>query len=598
MDGKNILTTNKRYKTKRINGVDAVHLGDLGLQYGIIDSQNSVPYIDVNNAQKVLDLDKAMGQYGTRYKITSAMGGSHQGGPRSHGAGQKLDIAPIQGTTFNPQVTSFLNKNYVGNGAIGQEPDHFDITIGGGNRVDLRPAPGIYNANPQLNQLYNQGMLSNAQMYDEMVRQQAELARQYDIARARNEAQERINQATQQAVPQIQEQMMTNIDDPMVFQHQQQHSEANKDLARDTARRDLDLAQLEYYRQRTPEEMANMYDERIQRFLNTMNAQNPYNQVQGQVQGYQINPEQYAKALARDNALSSYMRGAAMLNANSNPRLAAMQMEAARQGQNTAEQYLKQAQMNYVGQVANRLGLPPEVVQKQMEHNMKMAEALAPGASSTYKEASVLQPNQNLRTYMAEIPKQSEKIYGDTVADEENRMNELLQRNKLYSEINKPAANAQVNSLGEIAEMERKYPQQVLEKYQTQAGNISKPNQAIIQGNTSMTDKIMEDLQKAYQDINKQQMAAYQEQGKDIRKVMDIRQQQQKAQTPSTTNNPLAQAQKKNTFVNSVIKGYTDPYTGEPREGSMDDFALELQKNGFTPDEIATYVKRYYKGQG
>jgi len=601
MDGKNILATNKRYKTKNINGVNAVHLGDLGLQYGIIDPQNSVPYIDVNNVQRVLDLDKAMGQYGTRYKITSAMGGQHKGGPRSHGSGQKLDIAPIEGTTFNPQIMSYLNKNYVGNGAVGQETDHIDISIGRRNGMDqqpiMRPGPELLNPTNQLTGAYQGGLLSNAQIYDLIQKQQNALARQYDIAAARNSAQENINKATAEVVPQINEQMYQNIDDPIVFQHAQQHADDAQNKARDIAQRDLALAQLEYYRQRNPEEMANMYDERVQRFLDTMNAQNPYNQTKGKVQGYQIDPKEYAKALARDNALSSYMRGAAMMNANSNPRLAAMQMEAARQGQNTAEQYLKQAQMNYIGQVANQLGVPPEVIQKEMEHNMKMAEALAPGASSAYKEAAVLQPNQNLRTYMTEVPKVAEDVYKDTILDEQERMNELLQRNKMYKELNLPAAQAQQQSLKDITEMQGKYPQQTLEKYKTQSGNTSKADQAIVQGTTSMTGNYMKNVADTNKNINTQVERAYEEQGKDMRKAIDVAQKAVKAEEKkkdTTTEDLLKDAQKKNTYVKGIASQLIDPRTGFlPDDPGV--LYNALQNDGIlTQDEIDKYIKRYY----
>lgn len=589
----------KAYKTKKINGYDAVHIKDIPLKYGRISSQNSMPYIRLDYVGKLQDLDNQMGATGNRYKITSNIGGGHAGGPRSHANFEKMDIAPENGTIFNTAGKNYLTKNWVGNGAIGNEGDHWDLSFnprgGAMQQNPLRPVPGMLNPSGQIMDLYNAGMLTNAQMYDLMKKQQEELAARYDVGRARNEAASRMQEAVNQATPQINEQMMQNIDDPIVFQHAAQHSQLNRDAMRDQANRDLALAQMEYYNQRSPQQMADEYDARVQRFLNTMNAQNPYAQVQSQVDPYQIDADEYRKALARDDTLQSYMRGAAMMNANSNPRLASMQMEASRQNPATADQYLKNAQMAYQAQVANQLGMPIELAQKQMEHQMKLAEALAPGASSAYKESTVLQPNQNLRTYMQEVPKQAEAMYKTATLDEDNRMNDLLQRNKLYKELNLPAANAMVNTLGDITKMESKYPQQTLDKMEALSGNISKPNQALIQGNTSMTGNIMKEYQDASQNINNNLMSAYEEQGKDYRKAIDVANQKQQSRAEGKTT-ALKQAKEKQALVNSVLSKLQDISTGYPAKGTEEQFMRVLANTGeFTPQELADLVQMYYR---
>ena len=589
------------YKTKKINGYDAVHIKDIPLKHGRISSQNSMPYIRLDYVSKLQDLDNQMGATGNKYKITSNIGGSHAGGPRSHTNFEKMDIAPENGTIFNNAGINYLNNNWVGNGAIGNEGDHWDLSFNAkGGRMDqnvLRPAPGLMNAGPQIMNLYNTGQITSAQMYDLMKKQQEELASRYDVGRARDEAQQRIINATTDAIPQINEQMYQNIDDPIVFQMAQQKAMANKQGARDIANRDLALAQGEYYNQRTPQQMTDEYNAQIERFLNYMASQNPYMQAQAaQVQPFNVDADKYNRKLEGDRFYNKAMRGLAIDAMNSGkPNLANLYQQNAA-SRNEADQYFKDAQMQYNMNVANQLGLPPELVQKQMEHQMKLAEALAPGASSAYKEAAVLQPNQNLRTYMTEIPKQAENIYGDTVTDENQNMQDLLSRNKMYGYMNTPAANAMVNSLGNITKMESKYPQQTLDKFGIVAGNVSKPNQAMIQGTSSMTGNAMKSVQDNAQNINNNLMDIYEEQGKDLRKWADIANQSNKTTRTEEKNNALKKAKEKQSLVNSVLSKLSDISTGYPQKGTEEQFMNVLRNTGeFTEKELADLVMMYYR---
>ncbi len=600
----------KKYKTQKINGYNAVHLGDLPLQYGRISSQNSMPYIREEYIPKMMELDKQMGTTGNRYKITSNIGGDHKGGPRSHANFEKMDIAPDQRagfTSFNKAGINYLNNNWVGNGAIGLESvpgsyPWYDLSFNakGGRLMDqnvMRPGPNFINASPQLQAAYNQGMLTNAQAYDELVRQQNELARRYDIAAARNSAQQNINDATDQYVDDINEHMYQNVDDPIVYQMQQQRANQAQEQARGQAVQDLNEAKAEYYLQRTPKEMADMYDDRVNRLLNVMNQQNPYTQLQNSGVDYNIDEDTMRNINRQanlDRAYSNVMMGRAMMHAKTNPKLAAVEMAAAQKGQNIAEQMMRQAQNQYYINAANRLGIPPEVIQKQAEHQMKMAEALAPGASSAYKEASVLQPNQNLRTFMTEIPKNSEKIYSDTVEDEQNRMKNLLDRNKLYGNLNKVAGEAQAQSLADITEMQKKYPQQTLDKYKTHAGSTSKADQALIQGTSSMTGNLMKEVGDNVKNVNTQSERVNEEQGKDYRKALDLVNQQNKTKEKKESD-PFKEAQKKNTYVNGVVKQITDPLTGVLPNDQGQRLMAALRADGVLSErEIANYVLRYY----
>lgn len=589
------------YKTKKINGYDAVHIKDIPLKHGRISSQNSMPYIRLDYVSKLQDLDNQMGATGNKYKITSNIGGSHAGGPRSHTNFEKIDIAPENGTIFNNAGINYLKNNWVGNGAIGNEGDHWDLSFNAkGGRMDqnvLRPAPGLMNAGPQIMNLYNTGQITSAQMYDLMKKQQEELASRYDVGRARDEAQQRIINATNDAIPQINEQMYQNIDDPIVFQMAQQKAMANKQGARDIANRNLALAQGEYYNQRTPQQMTDEYNAQIERFLNYIASQNPYMQAQAaQVQPFNVNADEYNRKLEGDRFYNKAMRGLAIDAINSGkPNLANLYQQNA-MNRNEADQYFKDAQMRYNMNVANQLGIPPEVVQKQMEHQMKLAEALAPGASSTYKEAAVLQPNQNLRTYMTEIPKQAENIYNDAVTDENQNMQDLLSRNKMYGYMNTPAANAMVNSLGNITQMESKYPQQTLDKFGIVAGNVSKPNQAMIQGTSSMTGNAMKSVQDNAQNVNNNLMDIYEEQGKDLRKWADIVNQSNKTTRTEEKNNALKKAKEKQSLVNSVLSKLSDISTGYPQKGTEEQFMNVLRNTGeFTEKELADLVMMYYR---
>lgn len=589
------------YKTKKINGYDAVHIKDIPLKHGRISSQNSMPYIRLDYVSKLQDLDNQMGATGNKYKITSNIGGSHAGGPRSHTNFEKMDIAPENGTIFNNAGINYLKNNWVGNGAIGNEGDHWDLSFNAkGGRMDqnvLRPAPGLMNAGPQIMNLYNTGQITSAQMYDLMKKQQEELASRYDVGRARDEAQQRIINATTDVIPQINEQMYQNIDDPIVFQMAQQKAMANKQGARDIANRDLASAQGEYYNQRTPQQMTDEYNAQIERFLNYMASQNPYMQAQAaQIQPFNVDADEYNRKLEGDRFYNKAMRGLAIDAMNSGkPNLANLYQQNA-MSRNEADQYFKDAQMQYNMNVANQLGMPPEVVQKQMEHQMKLAEALAPGASSAYKEAAVLQPNQNLRTYMTEIPKQAENIYDDTMTDENQNMQDLLSRNKMYGYMNTPAANAMVDSLGNITQMESKYPQQTLDKFGIVAGNVSKPNQAMIQGASSMTGNAMKSVQDNTQNVNNNLMDIYEEQGKDLRKWADIANQSNKTTRTEEKNNALKKAKEKQSLVNSVLSKLSDISTGYPQKGTEEQFMNVLRNTGeFTEKELADLVMMYYR---
>ena len=124
--------------TVKKNGVDAVAMKDLGLN-GAIGKGNSVPYIAAANAQNLKNLDNYLSSKGYKFTYTSAMGGSHAGGARSHGAGQKVDLVLNQGGRLKPEDERWLKANgfYGGaTGAVGYHDAgsgyHYDLSVSGG----------------------------------------------------------------------------------------------------------------------------------------------------------------------------------------------------------------------------------------------------------------------------------------------------------------------------------------------------------------------------------------------------------------------------------------------------------------------------------
>jgi len=138
--------TSDNYKTHIVNGIPAVSMKDLNLS-GQIASINSKPYIAPNNVDNLKSLDSTINSWGYDIIYTSAMGGSHKGGPRSHAAGQKVDLqlkkngksTRMTKGQENALISAGFARN--GTGALGWEPvagqvlgGHYDYSVGGGKK--------------------------------------------------------------------------------------------------------------------------------------------------------------------------------------------------------------------------------------------------------------------------------------------------------------------------------------------------------------------------------------------------------------------------------------------------------------------------------
>lgn len=123
-------------------GSGYVNMRQLGLK-GSISSVNSIPFIKKENADNVKFLDSFFTSRGYKIDYTSAMGGGHAGGARSHASGNKLDYVlykngkQVRATKAEEVILTqmgFINAN----GAIGYHRNadgpgyHNDSHIGSG----------------------------------------------------------------------------------------------------------------------------------------------------------------------------------------------------------------------------------------------------------------------------------------------------------------------------------------------------------------------------------------------------------------------------------------------------------------------------------
>ena len=81
--------------TEKINGVAAVNLHKLGLYGEIKGDSYANNFIGAGRIGRMKEADAIFRKHGVPYKITSTMGDSHAGGPKSHFLGNKIDVVPI-----------------------------------------------------------------------------------------------------------------------------------------------------------------------------------------------------------------------------------------------------------------------------------------------------------------------------------------------------------------------------------------------------------------------------------------------------------------------------------------------------------------------
>lgn len=497
-----------KYKTKKINGYSAVHIGDLPLQYGRVSSQNSMPYIREDYIPKLMELDAAMGKSGNRYKITSNIGGTHQGGPRSHANFEKMDIAPDQRagfTSFNPAGIKYLSNNWVGNGAIGNEGDHYDLSFNAkGGGMDNRPIfvnqPGLIDPRAQNNQIAQTGQLTNA-LYLQMLKDYSDkIANQYNPTTTMQQVAPQMDKATTDAVKIANEQMGRNALTPEEQAQIIAAQQADTDTQRAIAQGALANTVNSYNNMPTAEDNARFMQKQYNQLIDRFKGENPYLATQGQINPYQIDVDAYNRRLAADRANNAAQSSLAMSQAlMGNDTAAKIMLDRA--NSNQAEDLLKQANLAYQLDVANKLGLPPEVVKDNWDKLADIYKEATPGMVSASKE-SMTQPQQNWRELASVEAPTAAKIYGIAAGANEADVNAIQRANQQQIDVNKPGATVVTDSNLEKQKMYGKQPELVQKQADSLLSAMGYPTSSAIQGSSGITQENIKSDTSGVNNIN------------------------------------------------------------------------------------------------
>lgn len=129
------MAANKQEDTKQ---PQLANLSDLGL-HGNIAKTNSKPTILADNSVRMMELDNILYSAGFQnISYTSAMGGKHAEGEKSHAAGHKIDFVTANGQRLPAELEQALERAGFwgkGTGAVGWEVNpktgrgHYDVSI-------------------------------------------------------------------------------------------------------------------------------------------------------------------------------------------------------------------------------------------------------------------------------------------------------------------------------------------------------------------------------------------------------------------------------------------------------------------------------------
>lgn len=525
-----------KYNTKKINGYNAVHIGELPLKYGRVSSQNSMPYIREDYIPKLMELDAAMGKSGNRYKITSNIGGSHKGGARSHANFEKMDIAPDQRagfTSFNPAGINYLNSNWVGNGAIGYEGNHYDVSFnakGGGmnNQPIFVKQPNMIDPRGQNANMALTGLTQNA-LYTKMLQEQAkEFQKRYDIDRAIKESGQAIQDASNNAVERANAQMALNTMTPEEQQAYIRQRELDTLGQRDIANLALANTMEGYNKLPTAQDNANFVQEQYNKLLAQYQQANPYLAAQGQVTPFQVDAQALKRAMDADRAIRDAQTSLAMNEAlKGNTDVAKIMLGRAES--NNAENLLKQANQAYQLQVANQLGLPPEVVKDNWDKLAAIYKEATPGMVSGIKE-SMTQPQQNWRTEAQVLAPTASDIAKTSAISNQGIIDALQKANQQEIDKNIIGGNIISTENEQLTKMYGNKPELYQKQLDSIMSGLSYPIATAIQGGSSITNQGIQSNTSAAGNINTNLTKEYETAQKSLDKTVDIAAKQAKTQ--------------------------------------------------------------------
>ena len=499
-----------------------ISMNTLGL-YGTIGGGNSDASISSANVDRLRKLDNQLKSWGYRPIYTSAMGGSHAGGIKGHSSGQKVDWVLPNGQQLTPVQTQWMIQNgyWGGNtGAlgwhnsgsgfhhdtyIGDPTNPYNSAIGGLTTMDNRPIfvnqPGLIDPRAQNNQIAQTGQLTNA-LYLKMLKDYSDkIANQYNSTTAMQQVASQMDKATADAVRIANEQMGRNTLTPEEQAQIIAAQQADTDTQRAIAQGALANTVNSYNNMPTAEDNARFMQEQYNQLIDRFKGDNPYLATQGQINPYQIDVDAYNRRLAADRANNAAQSSLAMSQAlMGNDTAAKIMLDRA--NSNQAEDLLKQANLAYQLDVANKLGLPPEVVKDNWDKLAGIYKEATPGMVSASKE-SMAQPQQNWRELASVEAPTAAKIYGTAAGANEADVNAIQRANQQQIDVNKPGATVVTDSNLEKQKMYGKQPELVQKQADSLLSAMGYPTASAIQGSSGITQENIKSDTSATNNINK-----------------------------------------------------------------------------------------------
>lgn len=597
-----------------------VALNSLGL-FGRIGGNNSYPYISSANVDRIRRLDNYMKQNNLPYTITSSMGGSHAGGIRGHGSGQKLDIVADIGK-LGPQHEQWLTRNGFyggGTGALGYHDagsgPHYDFYVGdptnpynsaiiapngaGGIMID-RQNPDLLYPGQQLQGVAGATNANQAQIYQDLLNRNAAIANKYNLAGIRNDSMAREQALTNNAVNAANAQMFQNRVSPAEQQELLLNSAIANQLAINNAQDINDAVIDDYNTRRSPEEMQAIANQNINNFLDKAKAENLLLRMQqdtlnGNGPKLQFDPRAYQNAVARDNTLKSYMAARALMDARVNPQRAQIAAQLANQGGNQAQQYANTADILYKMQIAQQYGIPYEALVKANEQQQNLYKEMAPGVSSLSKE-TVLQPERNFIAAAQNFPKEANKAAENQVNASNMLLTGLNNLDTQNIKYNTPAVDIIKKGHEVSSNMLDDYNTNVVKKMEGEQKLLNSLAAPTMQGITSVGTNLSTNLTNAANNYNTNTVNLAEQDAMDRRKEVDAQIEQQRLLQKAEEARLKAEgkANQPGNFNKVIQEAMKYVYDENGNKYPADVLKTVLLNSGVEPEVAAQIVAHYY----
>lgn len=526
-------------------------------------------------------------------------------GPHTH-----IEVTNSKGVNLHPQTKQDLG---IGGNKLASQGFYGNAITGAAAPIGqtapiMQPSPSLMNPVGDIARIGAGTTMLNDLVAKQAQEQAREIANRYNIAQMMQNAQANIDAETAANLNAVNTQMDRGMYSPEDIKLANAQANLSNTIGNIQAQDTLNQLQQDYNNRRSAEDMAALIDERNRAMMEQYIASNPvlqqYMQAQqtGQpVGGYQIDPQEFQRAVARDNSINTYLNSVALANAKSNPQLAAMAFNVANNSpSNSAQKMLEMANANYQMQLANQYGVPYQQLMDASKGMGKYLEAYAPNQMSAYNQANQ-QAEQNLRAGLENIGKNRVKQYENLVAANQNYIQSLEDANKNLIAANKPGAEIIQESNKATNEMLAKHPELAVKKMEMEGGLAKAPIQAQIQGNTAVGTETMEQIGGLAKNINSANTDMYVSDNTRLNALDKLAQQEASGGSNSATQAKLEQADRKAKaqVATNVVKSLMVD-TGKEKvlpktPDTMNNFILQLKMSGmYTNDEIADLVNAYF----